>query len=466
MRQSSLNNRNVAFAAAGILVILAVGIFVIASPGAQKSGSSSSTTAPGTSSTSSAPSTSTSSSSSIPSPTSGYSSSSATPSTSSSSSKTTTTSTATSSSSSSTSSNSKTSSSSSSTTTAPNGYYFLVFTQKGVAELTSTDGTILGYSRLFNISDSVPTQAYYWEGYPVQGAGSSNILVPLNNGTIEVVNSTQMKVTSRFSIGSATGFIGVAISPDEKYAALVDGPSGVVEVVNLATVQTVWKQVFNGTTGASAYPCDITWSPDGSTIVIPMRTNGTVDVVSATTGNVVASTALPIASQPFMLSVNTQGSMLGVELGNKTVAFYSYPALNLLGKASFPISTFSPVRGVFTQDGKYYLEASSSTNVIEVISTSTFAVANTISLPSSASPGLGNMEITPDGLNAYVVEHGTPTTGGIIYLIPLANVATTTGPSGSIPLTTAPAFAIPISIQFGTYLADNVLLPPVTGLHC
>ena len=343
----------------------------------------------------------------------------------------------------------------------------MVFTQKGIAELSSTDGTLLGYTRLFNISDSVPAQAYYWEGYPQQGAAESNILVPLNNGTVLVVNSTQMKVTHRISMGTSTGFIGVAISPNEQYAAIADGPSGIVEVFNLATLQGVWQDVFNQPSGVTAFPCDIRWSPDGSTIVIPMKNNGTVDVVSSTNGNIVATASLPISSQPFMLSVNSQGNMLAVELsGNKTDAFYSYPNLQPLGRTSYPISTFSPTRGVFTPDGKYYLVASGSTNVIEVVSTASFAVVSTINLPASASPGLADMEITPDGLSAYVVMHGTPTTGGIIYLISLAGVATATSPSASIPLTTAPAFTIPISIQFGTYLADNVLSPPVTGLHC
>ena len=101
-----------------------------------------------------------------------------------------------------------------------------------------------------------------------------------------------------------------------------------------------------------------------------------------------------------------------------------------------------------------------------MISTSNFAVANTINLPASASPGLADMEITPDGSSAYVVMHGTPTTGGIIYIISLSTVTTATGASSSIPLTTAPAFTVPISTKFGTYLADNVLSPPVTGLHC
>ncbi|HUK75011.1 MAG TPA: hypothetical protein VLU99_04400, partial [Nitrososphaerales archaeon] len=132
----------------------------------------------------------------------------------------------------------------------------------------------------------------------------------------------------------------------------------------------------------------------------------------------------------------------------------------------FASSTFSPTRGVFTPDGSYYLEASGSTNVVSVISTSTFTVVNTINLPASSSPGLADMELTPDGHDAYVVLHGTPTTGGIIYLIALSGVATATGPDASIALTTAPAFAIPISLAYANYLADNVLSPPLLGLHC
>jgi hypothetical protein len=362
---------------------------------------------------------------------------------------------------------SSTSSSSSSSPTTPGSYDFLIFTQKGIAELASPDGTLLGYSRVYNISNSVPTQTFYWESYPVQGAPQANLLVPLNNGTVEVVDGNTMKKHGVMSVGTATGFIGVAVSSDRQYAAIADGPSGVVQVTKLSSLQTVWRTVFNGTTGATAFPCDIRWSPDGSTLVIPMRNNGTVDVVSSATGKIVASTALPLASQPFMLSLNTQGNVLGVELsGNKTVVFYSYPTLKPLGTTSFSISTFSPTRGVFTPDGKFYLEASGSTNVVEVISTTSFTLVNTINLPASGAPGLADMEVTPDGASAYVVMHGTPATGGIIYLLPLSFISTVAGPSGSIALTTAPAFAIPVSTQFGTYLADHVLSPPVTGLHC
>jgi DNA-binding beta-propeller fold protein YncE len=320
---------------------------------------------------------------------------------------------------------------------------------------------------MFNITDSTPAQVFYWEGYPAQGAPESNFLVPLNNGTIIVVNGTTLTVTGRLSVGTATGFIGVAISPDEKLAAIADGPSGTVEVVNLASLQTVWRTTFNTTKGATAFPCDIRWAPDGSTLAIPMKNNGTVDVINGADGSIVASAELPTSTDPFMLSINQQGTMLAVELsGNKTDVFYSYPALKSLGTTIFSVSTFSPTRGVFTPDGSYYLEASGATNAIEVISTTTFTVVNTINLPTSTSPGLADMEITPDGQNAYVVMHGTPSTGGIVYLLSLSTVSTANAATASIPLTTAPAFAIPISTQFGTYLADQILSPPVTGLHC
>ena len=110
--------------------------------------------------------------------------------------------------------------------------------------------------------------------------------------------------------------------------------------------------------------------------------------------------------------------------GNKTDVFLSLPALTPVGHIVLNATNFSPVRGVFTPNGNYYLEASGASNVVDVISMSNFQLVNTLSLPASSSPGLSDMTLTPDSNYAYVVMHGTPTTGGIIYLIPLANIAT------------------------------------------
>ncbi|MGI0091173.1 MAG: YncE family protein [Nitrososphaerales archaeon] len=360
-----------------------------------------------------------------------------------------------------------TSNTSSTSSSSSGGYYFLVLTQKGMAQLESQSGSLLGYTRLYNISDSTPVQDFYWDEYPVQGIAGSTFLIPLNNGTVEILNITTMKIMNTISVGSATGFIGVAVNPNQTFAALADGPSGKVEVMDMKTLQVLWKTTFNTPSGSTAYPCDVRWSADGNSFAIPMKNNDTVDIINAQTGAIMASSILPTKSQPYMLSINTQGNQLAVELaGNKTDAFYSYPALKPLGTVGFN-SSFTTQRGVFTADGKYYLEASSSSNVVAVISTSTFKQVNTINLPPSSAPGLSDMELTPDSNYAYVVQHGNPTSGGIIYLILTSNLESSeVGASASIPLTTAPAIAVPISVQTGTYLADQVLSPPVTGLHC
>ncbi len=350
--------------------------------------------------------------------------------------------------------------------TGNNDYYLLAFMQKGVVELISpTSGSVLGYLRLFNISDSVSVQTSNWETYPVQGVTAQNVVFPLTNGTFIVTDTSQLNVESRLSLGTTVGYTGVTVSPNEKTAVLIDGPSGIVELLNLTTLQTVWKVTFNTPAGMNAYPSDARWSPDGSTIVVPLTDNNSIDILSAGTGQIEQETSLTSGS-PTMVAINGQGNKLGVELGNKTDLFYSYPALKLLGSVSFTGSSMSPTRGVFTPDGEYYLEASGTSNSVAVISLNQFKVMNTINLPQSSAPGLANMQITPDGNYVYVNQPGNPATGGIIYMFSLSNIATASGAAVSVPMTTAPSFAIPISMTLGNYLADNVLLPPVTGLHC
>ena len=172
-------------------------------------------------------------------------------------------------------------------------------------------------------------------------------------------------------------------------------------------------------------------------------------------------TASP-GSQPYMVSPNMQGTMLAVEYaGNNSVGFYSLPSLQYMGMVAMP-SGVTPQRGTFTPDGKYYLEAPANKNEVVVISTSTYSVVNTITLPSISPAGLAEIGITPGGSYAYVIIHGSVTSGGMIVLISLSSMSV----AYEVPLTTAPSFALPISVSTGSYLVDNVMLPPITGLHC
>ncbi|MEM3777345.1 MAG: YncE family protein, partial [Metallosphaera sp.] len=337
-------------------------------------------------------------------------------------------------------------------------------TQKGIAQVLnpfSSSQSFLGFQRLVNISTSVPTQVYYWEEVPL-GVSLKYVFMPLNNGTVYVVNTTNFKVVKTFEVGKSVGFIGVSISPNGEYAAIADGPSGVVEVINVQSLQTVWSKDFVSSVGKTYYPCDVRWTPDGTELLIPMRFNNSIDIISAANGSLINVKPTSLGSQPYMLSPNDQGTMVAVEfVGNNSVGFYSLPNLQLMGMVQMP-SGLVPQRGVFTPDGKYYLEAPSNNNTVVVISTSNFQVVKEISLPEISPAGLADIEITPGGSYAYVVMHGSVSTGGMIALISLSTLSL----SYTLPLTTAPSIVIPITQSLGAYLVNNVMLPPVTGLHC
>ena len=341
---------------------------------------------------------------------------------------------------------------------------FLVLTQKGIVEVINpTSNTPLqGFLHVVNISTSVPQQVYYWVQYPYENYSNAKYyFVPINNGTVYVINPSTLKVVKEFTFGKSIGFIGVAYSPNQQLVAIADGPSGYVALINVSTLNIVWEKQFVSSTGRTYYPCDVRWSPDGTYLIVPMRFNNSVDIIGLN-GSVMKVLPASTGSEPYMVSPNMQGTMLAVEYsGNNSVGFYSLPSLSYLGMVQMP-NGIVPQRGVFTPNGQYYLEAPLNSNEIVVISTSTFQVVKTISLPSFSVKGLGDIEVLPGGQYAYVVVHGNIQEGGLIVLISLSSLTV----SNYVPLTTAPAAVIPIQTSEASYLVDNVLLPPVSGLHC
>jgi len=335
-----------------------------------------------------------------------------------------------------------TTTSSSVSSQSPPQMNLLVLTQKGIAEVINPTATtpLQGFLHVVNISNSVPQQVYWWVEYPDQGYFNAKYLfVPLNNGTVYAVDPSTLKVVKEFTFGNSIGFIGVAYSPNQQLLAVADGPSGDVALINVSTLNIIWEKQFVSPTGRTYYPCDVRWSPDGTYLIIPMRFNNSVDILGIN-GSVIKVLPTSTGSQPYMVSLNKEGTMVAVEfVGNNSVGFYSLPSLSYLGMVQMPNGTV-PQRGVFTLDGQYYLEAPSNSNQIAVISTSSFQVVKTISLPSFKVQGLGDIEVLPGGQYAYVVVHGNIQQGGLIVLISLSSLTV----SSYVPLTTAPAVVIPI----------------------
>lgn len=338
-------------------------------------------------------------------------------------------------------------------------------------ESPSSSNNFLGFQRIYNISTSSPVQTYYWiELPPGQFPKSDLLAVPLQNGTVEVLNITSMAVVQKFNVGTGTiGFIGVSYSPDQKYVVVADGPSGVVQLRYATNMSLIWQDKFLTASNATAYPCDVRFSPDSQYIAIPMKNNNTVVVINTLTGKAVSMIITGKNTNPYMLTISPSGDMVVVEfVGNKTDVFYTFPSLHFVAAVTFGAagSHFTPQRGAFTPDGSYYLEASASTNQIAVVSTKNYTVINVINLPATSAPGLADIELTPDMQNFYVVEHGNVNTGGVVYIIPVSQITSSSPQMTELALSTAPSVALPISTSFGNFLADNVLQPPVQGLHC
>ncbi len=354
----------------------------------------------------------------------------------------------------------------SSSSPSSSSLYFITLTQKGIAMAINpfSATSFLGFQHVVNLSVSSPVQVFYWEELPYGDTINLNqyVFMPLNNGTVDVFNSSNMKVVDTFKVGNSIGFIGVAYSPNMNYVAIADGPSGIVEVINANTLKVVWTDTFTTSSGKTMYPCDVRWTPDGNYLIVPMKLNDSIVLINSANGQVNTVKVTSHGSAPYMVSPNVQGTMVAVEFsGNNSVGFYSLPSLSLEGMVRMP-STVTAQRGTFTPNGSYYLEASASSNDVAVISTSSFSVVKVISLPSTSSPGLAGIGITPGGQYAYTVIHGNVNTGGMIVLISLSSMSV----AYQVPLSTAPSVVIPISSNAENYLVDNVLLPPVTGLHC
>lgn len=342
---------------------------------------------------------------------------------------------------------------------------FLVLTQKGIAEVINpTSNTPLqGFLHVVNISINTPQQVYWWVEVPFESyAQAKYYFVPINNGTVYVIDASTLKIVKEFSFGKSIGFIGVAYSPNQQLVAIADGPSGYVAVINVSTLNIVWeKQFVSPVNGRTYYPCDVRWSPDGSYLIVPMRFNNSV-VLIGLNGTVTKVLPASTGSQPYMVSPNMQGTMVAVEyVGNNSIGFYSLPSLSYLGMVTLPNGT-APQRGTFTPNGQYYLEAPANSNEVVVVSTSSFQIVKTIDLPSFSVKGLADIEVLPGGQYAYVVVHGNVQSGGLIVLISLSSMSVT----NYVPLTTAPAAVVPIETNTARYLVNNVLLPPVSGLHC
>lgn len=185
---------------------------------------------------------------------------------------------------------------------------------------------------------------------------------------------------------------GVAISPDYKRIYVTNSGSNSVAVINATTYQIIDKIPV----GKMPYGIGISWN--GGTVYVANNEDNTVSVINTTEMKV--SYTIGVGSTPNSIRVNPKSSDVYVTNA------YDGTVSVIRGKsviATIPVGK-SPTNGMaVTPDGGFLFVASTDSNNVSIINTTTNKVMYSVSTGS----GPTGISISPDGWYAYIANSGS-----------------------------------------------------------
>ena len=254
------------------------------------------------------------------------------------------------------------------------------------------------------------------------------------NGTVSVFNTTTNAVTGAVTVGGEP--VDVAITPDGRYAWVVDGIGGSVSVIDTKTKTVVQGPIAVGLAprgiaitpnGGRAYvtnsgddtvtvlntgtyatvgdpiavgdePDGVAVTPDGGTVFVAQRGGG-IAVINANTAEVVDT--IDDSLGPSRITIGPRGGRAFVtNHASDSVSAFSPGGGSFLG-SPIPVGT-EPTGIAATPSGSFVYSASAADGSLTQIDTG-------IELPIGAPldfPGATGVAITPDGLQGYVTDGG------------------------------------------------------------
>jgi len=243
-------------------------------------------------------------------------------------------------------------------------------------------------------------------GVDVTSDGKTAVIGGMNG--IDIVNLATRHVTS---IPHLTGYEGVAITPDNKFAYVANYANDCVSIVSLQSKSFV----SDVSTGASSSPEYLTVSPDGSKVYVADVAADQVSVISTATRSVTGS--IVVSGQPYSIAISPNGSHLYVgSIANDTVSIIATSNLSVEvtvpGNAHTDGVTVSP-------DGSQFAVTSLWSDDVLVYSTSTNALLQTVTLTTASSQP--NVPVyAPNGAYLYTATGGSASVTQLTIDPPLA----------------------------------------------
>ena len=220
-----------------------------------------------------------------------------------------------------------------------------------------------------------------------------------NNGgnTVSVINTTSNTViSSAISVGS--GPIGIAITPNGKFAYVVNNGGNNVSVIN-----TTSNTVIGSPIPVRSMPYGIAITPNGKFAYVVNGNNNTVSVIN-TTSNTVIGSAISVGDSPLGIAITPNGKFAYVtNNGGNTVSVINTTSNTVITTISV---AGGPLGIAITPNGKFAYIADYFANNVSVINTTSNTV---IGSPTHVGSEPYSISITPNGKFAYIANYNNNT---------------------------------------------------------
>jgi YVTN family beta-propeller protein len=210
------------------------------------------------------------------------------------------------------------------------------------------------------------------------------------NGTVSVIETSTNGVVGEVPVGGEP--VDVAITPDGRYAWVVDGSGGTVSAIDTRT-----RTVVQGPIGVGAAPRGIAITPNGGRVYVTNSGDDTVTVLNTGTFQPVGD-PIPVGKEPDGVAITPDGGTAFVAQRGGDISVIDTNSAEVVDTID---DSFGPSRIAITQDGRRAFVTNHLSDSVTAFSPASRSVIGTPIAVGSEPTGIG---ATPNGSFAYAAS--------------------------------------------------------------
>jgi YVTN family beta-propeller protein len=225
-----------------------------------------------------------------------------------------------------------------------------------------------------------------------------------DSNTVSVIDTATNKVVGPpIALGTGTGPVAVAVTPDGTHACVANTGTGTVSVIDTATNTVLTGPGFPIPVGTG--PDGIAVTPDGTQVYVTNAGAGTVSVIATATNKSVATIPVSAGSVPGAVAIAPDGAHVYVTTlgtptsGSNTVSVIATNNPTKV-KATIPLPD-QPSEIAVNPAGAFLYVTNPDPGNVWVIATASNKIVATVKVTNPRG-----VAVTPDGTHVYVANIG------------------------------------------------------------